>query len=158
MHVKMPRWLVILEVLLLLGALGVLAYKAAIWVRPMPPIVIESKRPSPKSAAPTILDYYRQYPDRYIRVEDESWVLNRGAQSALHSFTLRNLATVAYNGIEIRITYESAAGQELLTRDIPIPEPVPAQGSVRLEGIKLNGVPLASKTAVVTVARAQMIR
>jgi hypothetical protein len=158
MHIKMPRWLVILEILLFLGALVVLAYKAAIRVRPMPPIVIESRSAAPRSAPPTILDYYRQYPDRYIRVEDETWVLNRGAQSALHSFTLRNLATVAYNGIEIRITYENAAGQVLATRDVPIPEQTPAQGSVRLERINVSGVPPAATTAVVTVARAQMIR
>jgi len=155
----MPKWLLILEALLLLGSLLVLAYKAAMWVRPMPPIVIQMKRTNPKSpAAPTILDYYRQYPDRYIRVENESWELNPGRQVAFHSFTLRNLATVAYYGIEVQITYESAAGKVLFTRDIPIPESLPAQGTLHPKRIQVRGVPAATRTAVVMVARAQMIQ
>jgi hypothetical protein len=159
MRWKTPRWLWILEGLLLLGSLTVLAYKAATRVLPLPAIRIEQKRGKPKAyAGPTILDYYRLYPDRYIRVENESWSLNDKNRIATHTFSLRNLATVPYTEILVRFIYESANGTMLLTRDVKIPGLLQAQGTMSLKRIQVTGVPVATKTAVVVVARALMVQ
>jgi hypothetical protein len=159
MRLKPPRWLLILEAILLLGSVTVLAYKAATRVLPLPAVRIEQKRGYQKPApGPTILDYYRQYPDRYIRVEDESWQFNPDTQVALHSFSLRNLATVAYKEIEIRFTYESPDGKTLLARDMKIPGLLQAQGTMSLKKMKVSGVPAATKSAIVVVAKALMVQ
>ncbi|MBZ5497363.1 MAG: hypothetical protein LAP85_13250 [Acidobacteriia bacterium] len=159
MRIKAPRWLLILEALLLSGALLVLAYKAATRVLPLPLYGIEQKRGFQKPAArPTILDYYRQYPDRYIRVDNESWQCDKDSRIALHSFTLRNLATVAYKEIEVRFTYESASGKTLLTRDVKIPSMLQAQGTLSLKKIKVTGVPADTKTAVTSVSKAVIVQ
>jgi hypothetical protein len=159
MRLKTPRWLLFLEGFLLLGSLTVLAYKAATWVTSFPEVRLEQKRPSPKAyARPTILDYYRQYPDRYIRVENESWHLDNKTGIAIHNFSLRNLATVPYQEIVARIAYESADGKALLTRDIQIPGVLPSQETVSLKKIKVTGVPAATGTATVTVVKALMIQ
>jgi hypothetical protein len=154
---KTPRWLWMLEGMLLLGALLVLAYKAMIWVAPMPKVTIPVKQARQKfAAAPTIMDYFRQFPDRYIRVENELWVWRN--KSAVHSFTLRNLATVPYNAIEVRFSYESQTGEVLLTREVEIPGVLESQGTMKINNIEIQGVPAAAKIAIVEVARARMVR
>ncbi len=159
MRLKSPRWLLILEAVLLLGSLLVLAYKAATRVLPLPLDRIGQKRGYPKPPPrPTILDYYRQYPDRYIRVENESWQIDTGSQVATHSFSLRNLATVAYKEIEVRFTYESPNGKTLLTRDIKIAGQLQAQGTMSVKKIKVTGVPATAKVSVLVVAKASMIQ
>ncbi len=159
MRLKSPRWLLILEAILLLGSLLVLAYKAATRILPLPLDRIEQKRGYQKPApGPTILDYYRRYPDRYIRVENESWQFDPRTLVATHSFSLRNLATVAYKEIEVRFTYESPSGKILLTRDIKIPRQLQAQGTMSLKMIKVTGVPATTKSAVLVVAKALMVQ
>ena len=164
MPLKIPRWpiferrLIITEVVLLVISLLIVAYEAATRVQPLPVNRILQKRGYQKPAGPTILDYYRQYPDRYIRVENESWQLNSSTQEAIHSFTLRNLATVAYKEIVVRFTYESAAGKTLLTREVKIPGQIQAQGKMNLKNIKITGVPAATGSAVLVVAKALMIQ
>lgn len=159
MRLKTPRWLLLLEGFLLLGSLTVLAYKAATWVTSFPEVRLEPKRPSPKPfTRPTILDYYRQYPDRYIRVENESWHFNDKTGIAIHDFALRNLATVPYKEIVVRIAYESADGKALLTRDVKIPGVLPSQETMSLKKIQVTRVPAATGTAMVTVAKALMIQ
>jgi hypothetical protein len=159
MRIRTPRWLLLLEALLLLGAIVIVAYKAATRVLPLPVDRVVQKRGMQKPASgPTIMDYYRQYPDRYIRVDDETWTYNANAQVAVHSFTLRNLATVAYKEIEVRFTYESAGGKTLLTRDVKIPGVVLAQGTLSIRFFKVAGVPVAPKYAVTTVSKALMVQ
>ncbi len=152
------RRVIVIEVVLLLISLMIVAYKAATRVLPLPVNRIEQKRGVQEPySGPTILDYYRQYPDRYIRVENESWQLNSRAQEALHSFTLRNLATVAYKEIVVRFTYDSAAGKTLLTREVKIPGQIQSQGMMNLKNIKVTGIPAATGSAVLVVAKALMI-
>lgn len=159
MRLKSPRWLLILEAVLLLGALLVLAYKAATRILPLPVDRIEQQRGYQRPArGPTILDYYRQYPDRYIRVENESWQFDTGTLTATHSFSLRNLATVAYKEIVVRFTYEAPSGKILLTRDIKIAGQLQSQGTMNLKKIKVTGVPTATKSAVLVVSKALMIQ
>ncbi len=159
MRFHTPRWLLILEAVLLFCSLLVMAYKAATRALPLPVDRMEQKRGYQKPRqGPTILDYYRQYPDRYIRVEDESWLLDPGSQVATHSFSLRNLATVAYKEIEVRFTYEAANGKTLISRNMKIPGQLQAQGTMKLKNIKVTGVPAATKSSVLVVARALMVQ
>lgn len=155
---KTPRWLWILEGMLLVASLAVLGYKAAMWVAPLPPVRIELKPDRPKAAArPTIMDYYHQYPDRYIRVENETWEFNTDSQIATHSFSLRNLATVAYQDIEVRFTYENGSGTVLLVRDVKIPGILKAQDGMSVRKIRVAGVPFATRTVVAVVAKAVVV-
>jgi hypothetical protein len=159
MRIKTPRWLLILEAVLFLGSIVILAYKAATRVLPLRVDRFVQKRGIQKPASgPTILDYYRQYPDRYIRVDDETWSYDWKTQVAVHSFALRNLATVAYREIEVRFTYQSASGKTVLTRDAKVPGVVPAQGTLSIKNFKVAGVPLATRGAVATVAKALMVQ
>jgi hypothetical protein len=153
----MPRWLLALEAVLFVGALGVLAYKAAMWIRPLPVQAVQQKRVSQKPPAqPTIIDYYRKYPDRYIRVENEVWRLDRDAKAASHSFSLRNLAVVAYADIEVRISYGSADGKVIKTFDMKIQGPLQGQATREFKSIKVPNVPLATKDAVITVLKGRI--
>jgi hypothetical protein len=145
----------LLETLLLLGALLVLAYKAATRVLPFPIERVEqvrqSKRPDPQTQ---LLEYYRKYPDRYIRVVDESWLYDLASRIATHSFTLRNLARIAYTAIEIRFDYESSSGSTLETRTVKIQGSLAASGTRVVKGIKVKDVPAGIKSVVTTVTKA----
>ena len=158
MRIKSPRWLLLLEAVLLLGAILVLAYKAATRVLPLPLDKVEQarqyKRPDPQTQ---LLEYYRQYPDRYIRAVDESWVYNNKTRVAIHSFTLRNLATVAYTGLEVSFSYESAGGKTL-TRTVKIPGFILASASRSLKNIAVKEVPAGIKSVTTIVSKAQIAR
>lgn len=157
MRLIMPRWLVVCEILLLLAGLIVLVYKAANRVLPFPVEAARQLRSTQKAPPrPTILDYYRKYPDRYIRLENESWVLNRDSHSAYHDFSLRNLATVPYTDIVVRITYEGAAGKTLRTYDLKIQGVLQAQATREIKKVKVNDVPEATQNAVATLLKARV--
>ena len=146
--------------LLLLGALLVLAYKAATRVLPLPHNEIEQarraqKRPDPQAQ---LLEYYRQYPDRYLRVVDESWAYDPISRNAFHSFTLRNIANIAYTSIEVSFSYESAGGKNVLTRTVKIPGSLAAMGSMNIKKIKVAAVPATVKNVVTTVAKAVVVQ
>jgi len=158
MRLIMPRWLVVLEIVLLIAALTVLAYKAATRILPLPVEAVRQKRITQKAPArPTILDYYRKYPDRYIRIDNESWLLNRETRAASHNFTLRNLAIVAYTEIVVRITYEGAGGKILLTHDIKIQGALQGQSAREFKKVKVNGIPELTQNAVATIAKARVL-
>lgn len=155
MRLKTPRWLLFLEALLFSGALLVLAYKAATRVLPLPVERVEQVRPFKKpDPQAQLLDYYRQYPDRYIRVVDESWVYNPASRTAIHSFTLRNLARVAYAAIEIRFNYESSSGSTAQTRTVKIPGSLAASGTRVVKEVKVKDLPAGIKSVVTTVTKA----
>jgi len=159
MRLKAPRWLLFLEALMLSGALLALAYKAATRVLPLPVERVEqvrqSKRPDPQAQ---LMEYYRKYPDRYIRVVDESWVYDRASRTATHYFTLRNLAMIAYTAIEVRFDYESSAGSKLETRTVKIQGSLAASGTRVFKGIKVKDVPAGIKSVVTTVAKAVIVQ
>jgi hypothetical protein len=58
----------------------------------------------------------------------------------------------------VRFTYESAAGKTLLTREVKIPGQIQAQGKMNLKNIKITGVPAATGSEVLVVAKALMIQ
>ncbi len=155
MTIKTPRWLMILEAALLLGALLVLAYKALMFVQPLSGLeqTPHSRKIDPQTQ---ILQYYRQYPDRYIRIAREAWQYEETTHTALHSFLLRNSATVPYQDIEIRFRYESAAGKVLYTQVVKIRGTLGALGTLKCENIKVKNVPFAATNVVLSVANARM--
>ena len=101
-----------------------------------------------------ILDYYRRYPDRYIRVANEKWQYQDGTRTALHSFTLRNTAAVRYCAIEVSISYRSPTGKVLQTRTVPVRGYLEALKALEVWGLRQKNVPATSESAVITVSKA----
>jgi hypothetical protein len=100
------------------------------------------------------LNYYRQYPDRYIRISDENWKLDDISHNASHSFTLKNTAGVAYSGIELRVNYLSAGGKKLQSQILKIPGILAAYGTRKVRDLKARNVPAESDQALLTVSKA----
>jgi hypothetical protein len=158
MRLIMPKWLVVLEIMLLVAGLTVLGYKAATRILPFPVEAMRQKRITQKPPAqPTIVDYYRKYPDRYIRIENESWLLDPKTHAAIHKFTLRNLAIVAYADIVVRITYEGAGSKIILTHDIKIQGALQGQSVREFKNVNVNGIPESTRNAVATIAKARIV-
>ena len=159
MMIKTPRWLLLLEAVLLLGSLIILAYKAATRVLPLRVEKVEQARrpvrPDPQSQ---LLHYYLEYPDRYLRISDEKWYFDPASRVASHSFTINNIATLAYSGIEVAITYEGSNGKTLLTRTAKIPGVIAAFKTLEVKKIKIQGVPKDTANAVITIAKGVIVR
>ncbi len=159
MHINAPRWLLILEGMLLLVSLAVLAYKAATRVLPLPVDKIEQQRSYKKPDYQTqILKNYTQYPDRYLRIIDERWTYDPGTQAAYHSFSLRNIATLGYTDIEVSFTYEGPDGKELLKRTAKIPGVLAASKTTEVKRLKISGVPRSVSNVVTSVSKAAIVR
>lgn len=159
MMIKTPRWLLLLEAVLLLGALIILAYKAATRVLPLPVENVEQARwqGRPDYQA-QLLQYYTQYPDRYLRIANEKWSLDSVSGVAFHSFTIHNIATLAYSAIEVTITYEGSNGKVLLTRTAKIPGVLAPSKILEVKRVKITGVPQTTANAVITIAKAVIVR
>ncbi len=154
---KAPRWVLILEAFLLVAALLVLAYKAAMWISPLSGL---DKTPHARKVDPEtqVLDYYRQYPESYIRLGKETWRYDESSGSAFHSFVLENKATIAYSAIRLQIRYESSGGKLLEARAIDIPGTLPALGSLEVKGIEVKHVPASAQRILVEVTVAKPAR
>ncbi len=159
MKIKTPRWLLILEAVLLLGSLVVLAYKAATRVLPFPVDKIEQRRavqrPDPQKQ---LLQYYTQYPERYLRIADEKWQYDPASQAAFHSFSLRNIATLAYTNIEVNFDYEGRDGKVLLKRTAKIPGVLETGRTLEVKRLKIANVPRTVSNVVASVAKAVVVR
>jgi len=159
MRLKAPRWLLVLEAILLAGALLVLAYKAAMRIPPLPLESVaqsrQMKKPDPQAQ---LMEYYRQYPDRYLRIANETWAYDPVSRIAFHSFTIRNIATVAYDAIEVNFSYQASTGKVLLTRTVKIAGPLAAFTTMDIKRMKVTGVPVTTKTVVTTVAKALVVQ
>jgi hypothetical protein len=159
MMVKTPRWLLLLEAVLLLGALIILAYKAATRVLPLPVEKVEQGRrqgrPDPQAQ---LLHQYLEYPDRYLRIADEKWEFDPASRVAFHSFTIHNIATLSYAAIEVTITYEGPDGRVLLTRTAKIPGVIAAFKGLEVKRIKITGIPKTTANAAIKIAKAVIVR
>ena len=111
----------------------------------------EAQRPSPEVQ---LLTYYRDFPDRYIRVSKESWLYERKSRTAYHFFTLRNIATVAYHAIEIRLSYQASGGKAIRTETIKLAGPLAPGKTLDVRDVAVKNVPAACENVVVTVAKA----
>jgi hypothetical protein len=101
-----------------------------------------------------LLNNYRNYADRYIRISDEKWKYDDVAQIATHSFSLKNTAGVAYSEIELRVNYLSPAGKALKSSTIKIPGVLPAYQTKKFKDLRVEKVPEASDQAVLAVTKA----
>jgi hypothetical protein len=113
----------------------------------------QRRTPQKVDAAAQILEYYRKFPDRYIRISEESWQYDEKSHCAYHSFTLKNTATLPYYGIEVRISYQTSSGKELKTEIVKIEGALPALGKLAMRNLKVKQVPPAAKI-VATIAKA----
>ncbi len=156
MIVKSPRWLLITEAALLVCALVVVGYKAAMWVRPLGR-VDQAQFLKKKDPLVQVREYYRDYPERYIRIGSESWKYVQGSRTAIHAFTLTSTATVAYQGIRVRLTYQSANGEALRTEVVAVPGTLAAAGTMRVAGIEVKGVPAVSDRVVARLEAASVV-
>jgi hypothetical protein len=152
LFLKTPRWLLISEAVLVLCAILVVAYKALMWISPLPvdqtPIW---KRKSPEAQ---VRDYYHQYPEGYIRISNETWQLDPLSGTAFHSFTLKNNARVPYSEIEIRFSYESSSGKTLQSQVVKIPGRLAPLGTLEAKRVPVKDVPAGTARALMSVAKA----
>jgi hypothetical protein len=125
-------------------------------VPPLPPEAVEQNRLSRKlSPQEQILQYYREYPERYIRVFKETWQYDQNSGKSFHSFSLRNSATVPYHEIEVRLTYQ-ASGKTLLTKTVKVPGVLAPGGTMEVKKIEVKQVPSASQSVLIVVAKASV--
>jgi len=101
-----------------------------------------------------LIENYRQYPDRYIRILDESWKLDPAGTTATHSFTLKNTAGVAYSDVTLRIAYQNSAGKDLQVQSLKIPGILKAYEIKKIKDFKVKNVPEKSDQAVISIAKA----
>jgi hypothetical protein len=109
------------------------------------------RRPDPKVQ---LLNNYRRYPDRYIRIPEESWKFDQMAGIASHSFTLKNSAAAVYSEIEIRFTYLNSEGKILHSRLVKMPGSLAPYEVRKIKNFKVKNVPAASDQVLLAVAKA----
>jgi hypothetical protein len=141
---RLPSHNACLVLAVALGA-GIHAYAAA---------VAEQARKAPKTDQQTqLLNNYRKYPDRYIRISDESWKYDETTQTALHSFTLKNNAGAAYSSIELRASYLDQDGKTLLNQVLPIPGALSPYQVKKFKDLKVKKVPRAATQVLLMVTK-----
>jgi len=111
------------------------------------------RQPDPQAQ---LLNNYRKYPDRYIRVSGETWKYDEPTQIAFHSFTLQNIAGVAYSDIEMRVKYLSPGGKTLQSQILLIHGILSAYQVRKVKGMKVRNVPRESDQAVLIVSKASI--
>lgn len=123
-------------------------------IPPLPPDLVTQKRQA-RMLTPQeqILQYYREYPERYIRVFDETWLYDVNTGKSFHSFSLRNTATVSYHSIEVTFSYQ-AGGKSLLTKTVKVPGVLAPGGTMRVKKIEVKQVPAASRSVLIGVSKA----
>lgn len=156
MPLKPPRWVLAVEAVLVVCAALVLAYKAAMWVRPLGRI--DQAQFLPKvDPATRVREYYARYPERYIRISGESWRYDGADGTARHKFTLTNQATVSYESIRIELTYQSAAGEVLHRETVDLPGSLEDSGSKEISSLEVKRVPTRSETVLLRVVGASVV-
>jgi hypothetical protein len=111
------------------------------------------RRPDPQTQ---LLNNYRKYPDRYIRISNEAWRYNNKSHIAFHSFTLKNIAGVAYAEIEIRLKYLSADGKTLQSQVLKIPGILAAYQTKKINELKVRNAPEESDQVLATIEKASI--
>ncbi len=156
MLIRPPRWVLVAEAVVVVCALAVLAYKAAMWVRPLGRV--DQAQFLPKvDPRKQVREYYAQYPESYIRIGKESWRYDSGSGTAYHRFTLTNQATVGYEEIRMELTYKSATGKILHSETITLPGRLPATGSMEISDLAVRHVPRDSDTVLIRVVGAIVV-
>jgi hypothetical protein len=112
------------------------------------------KGPDPQTQ---LLNNYRKYVDRYIRISGETWKYDDITHCATHSFTLKNTAGVAYSDIELSVSYLNASGKSLQTSVLKIPGALSAYTSKKFADLKVQKVPENCDQAVLSLSKATII-
>ncbi len=158
MHLKTPRWLLLLEAILILGGIAAVGYKLAMRIAPLPVVRVEERAGETADPETQAREYYRKYPERYIRIVDDSWLYQVASRTAVHSFTLRNIAAVGYKDIQIRFVYESRDAKPVKTAILKIPVRLAAMQSELLSGIEVQAIPSGTARVTLTVEKAVVDR
>lgn len=103
-----------------------------------------------------LLNNYRKFPNRYIRISDETWKYDDTQQTAFHSFTLKNNAGVAYSGIQIQANYLNDDGKTLLSQVLNVPGTLAPYQTKRIKDIRTRKVPPQCTQAVISVKTASI--
>jgi hypothetical protein len=114
-----------------------------------------SRRPDPHAQ---LLDYYRRYPDRYIQVSRQNWNYDFVERTAVHSFTLRNTASVGYCDIQVSFNYQAANGKSMQTKVVKVPGILEALQKLDVRRVKVKGAPDSAETVLVSVTKATVCR
>jgi hypothetical protein len=114
-----------------------------------------TRRPDPQAQ---LLDYYRRYPDRYILVSNQTWKYDFVVRAAIHSFTLRNTASVGYCDIEVSFAYQASSGKTLQTQVVKVQGILEALRTLDVRRVKVKGAPDSSESVLVSVVRATVCR
>jgi hypothetical protein len=101
-----------------------------------------------------MLNNYRKYVDRYIRISGENWKYDEAAHTATHSFTLKNIAGVAYSEIILNVSYLNADGKSLQAQTLKIPGILGAYTSKKYTNLKVQKVPKDCDQVVLTISKA----
>jgi len=118
---------------------------------------MDQRRPLPgPSPSAQLFGYYRKYPDRYLRISEQSWKYDSRRGVATHSFTLRNVATVPYYYIQVRFTYQTPKGKTVHTQVVQVLEGIATLGRKQIR-TAVKGVPLEATQALVTIEHARII-
>jgi hypothetical protein len=141
--------------------LGLRCYFLWIWLFYLIPIsqvvsgALPQNRPAP-SIDPQLrlLQSYRRYPERYLRISRESWKYEKKSQTAFHSFTLINTAAARYRDIQVRISYQTSAGKVVNEQTIKIPGVIGPSTTLQVDQLRVKGVPAAAETAALSVVSA----
>ncbi len=118
----------------------------------------QARRPQKIDPQAQLFSYYRQYPDRYIRISQESWRYNQRTRVAQHSFTLNNTAMVPYCEIRIRFEYKDEKGATLLTQSQQLAGILQPYRPVQQKDVTLKAVPAPAVNVVVSVDKALVCR
>jgi hypothetical protein len=101
-----------------------------------------------------LISNYQKFPERYIRIHDESWRYDEKIHSAFHSFALRNSAGIAYSDVEIRFDYLDAKGKTMQSQSLKIPGFLKAYEVKKLKDLQVKKVPKDSEQVTITVIKA----
>ncbi|HYK90826.1 MAG TPA: hypothetical protein VE398_18780 [Acidobacteriota bacterium] len=120
----------------------------------LPVDAVEQRRAAQKlSPQEQILQYYKEYPERYIRVFKETWQYDPNSNRSFHSFSLRNSATVYYHAIEVSFSYQ-AGGKSVYTQTVKVPGVLAPGGTMDVKKIEVRRVPASSQSVLITVSKA----
>jgi hypothetical protein len=144
---------------------GAVRVSVMVWMLMLGPINSISVLNAPAQVRPRkaldpqtqLLNNYRKYVDRYIRISGETWKYDDATHSAKHSFTLKNTAGVAYSDIELSIDYLNANGKSLQTSVLKIPGTLAAYTSKLFADRKVQKVPGDCDQAVLRISKATII-
>lgn len=120
----------------------------------LPADAVEQRRTAQRlSPQEQILNYYRDYPERYMRVFKETWQYDPRSGRSFHSFSLRNSATVSYHAIEMTLSYQ-ASGKTVYIQTVKIPGVIAPGGTMEVKKLEVKRVPAASQNVLITVSKA----